>query len=91
MEKGFSSRPGLALVFPAENFRLPNQLATSGTRTATLWLDADRNACPLLPWRQILEPELVAEDFMTSPVLSCQPSTTLLQVHIASDFTMFLV
>ncbi|CAM9685804.1 unnamed protein product, partial [Ectocarpus sp. 13 AM-2016] len=30
---------------------------------------------------QILEPELVAEDFMTSPVLSCQPSTTLLQAE----------
>ncbi|CAN0257204.1 unnamed protein product, partial [Ectocarpus fasciculatus] len=29
----------------------------------------------------ILEPELVAEDFMTSPVLSCQPSTTLLQAE----------
>ncbi|CAM9363713.1 unnamed protein product [Scytosiphon promiscuus] len=30
---------------------------------------------------QILEPELVAEDFMTSPVLSCQPSTTLMQAE----------
>eukprot|EP00903_Cladosiphon_okamuranus_P008796 g8425.t1 len=30
---------------------------------------------------QILEPELVAEDFMTSPVLSCQPSTTLQQAE----------
>lgn len=32
---------------------------------------------------QILEPELVAEDFMTSPVLSCQPNVTLSQVRVS--------
>ncbi|CAM9144999.1 unnamed protein product [Ascophyllum nodosum] len=30
---------------------------------------------------QILEPELVAEDFMTSPVLSCPPNATLSQAR----------
>lgn len=29
---------------------------------------------------QILEPEPVAEDFMTSPVMSCQPDATISQV-----------